>query len=286
MLNPISAGKAVYKVKIASGHLTYRDEGQGPVIILLHGALINANTWRSVIGPLSKNFRCIAPDLPLGGHSHVLGDNADLSPPGIANILDEFVQALELNEFVLVGNDTGGAYAQVYTAQYADKVSHLVLSNCDALDVFPPKHFSSLQKFINVPGYLPAMGALFKIKSFLKSPKVFGLLSHRLSGEDIYTRFSHNFANDAGIRRNFRKVVNGWSPKHTQAAADHLKHFQKPVLLVWGEDDKILFPLSLARRLAAIFPNARLEVVPHSLTYVQEDQPELFVEQLNDFLAV
>lgn len=278
------AETAVRKVKVASGYLTYREQGKGPVMVLLHGALLNANTWQSVIGPLSKNFRCIAPDLPLGGHNEVLAESADLSPPGIAEILDTFLKALNIDDFILLGNDTGGAYAQVYAALHPEKVSHLVLSNCDALNVFPPKHFSSLQKFINVPGYLFVMGILFRLKPFLASPMVFGLLSHRLTGDQLYTRFSHNFAKSSGVRCNFRKVVNGWSPKHTLTAANHLKKFEKPVLLLWGEDDHILFPLSLGQELAGELPNARLEIIPQSLTYVHEDQPEMFVDRVSKFL--
>lgn len=286
MFNAHTKTIGVKTVNIDGNTLTYRDEGTGLPIVFLHGALINGATWNPVISYLSKHFRCIAPDLPLGGHSHAVDNNIDLSPPGIARILDTFVWALDLPKFILVGNDTGGAYAQVYVASYPDKVSHLVLSNCDALDVFPPKHFSSLQKFINAPGYLRTMGFLFRNKSFLQSPQVFGHLSNCLSGEDIYSRFSHNFSNISGVRRNFRKVVNGWSTTHTLEAAAKLVNYRKSVLLIWGEDDQILFPLSLGQRLAAVFPNAQLDVVPKSLTYVQEDQPRAFADRMRNFLDV
>ncbi len=272
-------------INIGGNRLCYRDVGTGPPLVLLHGALINSDTWRQVIGPLSQHFRCIAPDLPLGGHRHAFGEGADLSPPGIAELLHAFVQALDLPAFILVGNDTGGAYAQVYAARHPDRVSHLVLSNCEGLDVFPPRHFAALKRSVELPGYLGVMGVLFRIKPFLRSPMVLGLLSHSLNGAEIHERFTRYFVENAGVRRNFRCVVRGWSPTHTLDAARALAAFNKPVLLIWGEDDQVLFPLALGRRLAAVFPDARLEVVPGSLTYVQEDQPAAFVDKLCAFLG-
>lgn len=273
------------EVTINEGRIRYRDEGRGPVLVFLHGALINASTWRLVTASLSNNYRCIAPDLPLGGHGLPLDAGADLSPPGIAAIIDQLLNALSLSEVTLIGNDTGGAYAQVYAAAHPQRVARLVLSNCDSLDVFPPKHFASLQASVRIPGYLAVAGLLFRIKPLLKSSLVLGLLSHRLGGDDIFRLYMHNFVSSNGVRRDFRKVVLGWSPAHTQSAARALAHFDKPVLLIWGADDQVLFPLALGERLAAIFPKAELAVVGDSLTYVQEDQPEAFVGHLLRFLA-
>ncbi len=272
-------------VDLPGGRLGYRDEGQGPVLLLLHGTLINGDTWREVVRALSPRYRCIAPDLPLGGQPLAFPDDADLSPPGIAVLIEQFATALGLERFTLIGNDTGGAYAQVYAARYPQRVSHLVLSNCDALEVFPPRHFASLQASLNIPGYLWLMSLLFRSRAFLRSSMALGLLSHRLSGEDIHQRYARHFIADAAVRRNFRRVARGWSATHTLQAAESLASFQPPVLLIWGADDLRLFPLSLGERLAAVFPNAHLEVVAQSLTYVQEDQPAAFARLVEEFVA-
>lgn len=271
-------------VDLPAGRLAYRDEGQGPVLLLLHGTLINGDTWREVTRHLSPRYRCIAPDLPLGAQAIAFPDGADLSAPGIAGLIEQFAVALGLESFTLVGNDTGGAYAQVYAARYPARVSHLVLSSCDALEVFPPKHFAALQASVNIPGYLSVMALLFRSRAFLRSSMALGLLSHRLSGEDIHQRYARHFVASAAVRRNFRQVVRGWSATHTLQAAESLALFNKPVLLIWGADDLTLFPLSLGERLAAVFPNARLEVVPQSMTYVQEDQPAIFARLLEGFV--
>lgn len=271
------------QIQAGAHSLHYRDEGSGPVLLLLHGALINSQTWAQVIGPLSQRFRCVAPDLPLGGQALAVAEGTDLSPPGIAALIEDFVQALGLSTFVLLGNDTGGAYAQVYAARHPQRVNALVLSNCDALNVFPPAHFALLQSAIGLPGYLSVMGWLFRIPAFLRSEMAMGLLSHRLSGAQLRARYARHFSGSAAVRRNFRAVVRGWSPTHTLAAAEILRSFDRPVLLLWSADDQRLFPLTLAQRLLGVFPDARLRVVAQSRTYVQEDQPAAFVEHVLAF---
>ena len=268
------------EAQLSTGAIRYRDQGEGQPIVFLHGALANGNTWRKVLAIMPAGYRCIVPDLPLGGHALPFGRGADLTPDGIARLLAEFFDALGLGEAVVVGNDTGGAYAQVFAAAYPEKVSKLVLCNCDALETFPPKNFSSLQRGIGVPGYAFLMAQLFRYKPFLKSAMVLGLLSHALSQDEIADLYVRSFVGDRRIRADFKKVVKGWSPRATQRAAAALADFKKPALVIWGADDQRLFPRELGERLCAVFPAARFEVVESALTYVQEDQPERFVRAL------
>lgn len=270
---------------LPQGRISYREAGSGPVLVLLHGALTNSGIWRKVMGPLSRHYRCIAPDLPLGAHSAPMADDADLSPPGMAQLIEDFLAALDLRDVTVLGNDTGGAYAQIHAARHPGRLRRLVLSNCDALEVFPPAHFAGLQRAISVPGYLGVMAALFRIRPLLKSSLVLGLLSHRLTGGEIFDLYMRHFTGSAGVRRDFRKVALGWSAAHTLHAADILRGSDMPVLLLWGQDDEVLFPWSLAERLAAVFPRAELTGVPGALTYVQEDAPEAFVEAVVTFMG-
>ena len=272
------------ELRIGMDGIRYRDQGSGPAILFLHGALANSNTWRKICDGISRHFRCIMPDLPLGGHALPFGAHADLSPIGIVQIVDRFIDALGLSEIILVGSDTGGAYAQIHAALYPKKISCLVLSKCDALEVFPPQQFASLPKAVRVPGYLRAMAALFRCKPFLKTPMAMGLLSHALSKEEIHRLYVQSFVDNPDVRRDFGKVAAGWNSQHTLHAAEMLARFDKPVLLLWGGDDRRLFPVELGRRLAAVFPQSRFEMIAGALTYVQEDQPEQFCKLLLDFL--
>jgi pimeloyl-ACP methyl ester carboxylesterase len=268
---------------IELGKIIYKDVGAGPVIVFLHGTLSNGNTWRKVVNTISMDYRCVIPDLPLGGHSQPLDSRTDLTPIGIALLLKQFLDELSLNDIILVGNDTGGAYAQVFTMLYPEKVSRLVLCNTDAFEVFPPKQFSLLKTGVIIPGFTFLMAQLFKVKPLLKTSMVLGLLSHTLSKEELSTLYIQPFIHDKGVRADFTKVVKGWSSTYTIQAAEKLTSFTKPVLVIWGANDK-LFPVELGKRVSAIFKDARFELVENALTYVQEDQPEEFARKLVYFI--
>ncbi len=128
------------QVELSAGTLDYEDTaGPGPVIVLLHGLMMDASLWTDVIADLAVEYRCIAPTLPLGAHRHRMRSDADLSMRGIAGVVAELLDRLELDDVTLVGNDTGGALVQLLMR---DRVSHqlsrVVLVSCDAFDNFPP----------------------------------------------------------------------------------------------------------------------------------------------------
>src|SRR5437773_12372991 len=120
------------EVSLASGTIRYRERGSGEPIVFVHGLLVNGDLWRNVVPELSKDFRCITPDWPLGSHELPMSPDADLSPPGVAKIVADFIAALELEDVTLVGNDTGGAVCQLVVTEYPDHIARLVLTSCDA----------------------------------------------------------------------------------------------------------------------------------------------------------
>ncbi len=279
-----SPGERRRVVETAMGQVSYLDSGgSGAVLVFLHGTLANANTWRKLTPLLASRFRCVQPDLPLGAHHLPIGDGVDLTPPGIADLLERFLEALGLDEVVLVGNDTGGAYAQVYAVAYPSRLRGLLLSNTDCLEIFPPEQFAAMPRFIGVPGYCAAMAALFRIKRFAAGPSVLGLLSHSLTPDEIRSLYLANFIERPEIRPNLRSVARGWSPRHTQDAAVGLAAGSLPTRICWGGDDE-LFPLELGERLADAIPHADLVVIESARTYVHEDQPERFAAELERFV--
>ncbi len=84
--------------RLPQGTIRYRELGTGEPIVLVHGLLVNSYLWADVVGPLAKDFRVIAPDLPLGSHTQPLKPGADLTPPGLARLIADFMEALELKE--------------------------------------------------------------------------------------------------------------------------------------------------------------------------------------------
>jgi pimeloyl-ACP methyl ester carboxylesterase len=265
-------------------NLEYNEWGQGEPILFIHGAFSNGNTWRKVIPALSKHYRCIVPEWPFGGHRIPVSKQTDLSPTGVAEIIAQFINSLQLPSVTIIANDTGGAYAQVFAALHPTRVDKLILSNCEGFEVFPPQKFKSLGNSVKIPGYTYLMGQLFRIKSFLKKPITFGLLSNSLSGQDLQDLYVKNFIQNSKVRANFKSLAIAWHPKYTLMAAQKLSEFKKPVLVLWGQDDKALFPVALGKRIAAIFPSSEFIEIPRSMTYIQEDQPQQMVLHILKFL--
>ena len=80
------------QVQLSAGTIEYQDTGgDGPVLVLLHGLMMDATLWDDVIAALSASHRCVAPTLPLGAHRHPMDPGADLSLPGIAGLAAEFL---------------------------------------------------------------------------------------------------------------------------------------------------------------------------------------------------
>ena len=108
------------EIALSAGTIEYEDTGgEGPVIVLLPGLLMDASLWDDVIADLARDHRCIVPTLPLGAHRHGMHADADLSPRGLARLVAELLDRLDLDDVTLVGNDTGGALVQLLAGDAA-----------------------------------------------------------------------------------------------------------------------------------------------------------------------
>ena len=118
--------------------LMYSDTGgDGPVVVLLHGVLMNGTLWDTVVGGLGDRYRCIVAELPFGAHTTPMPDDADLSLPALATLIAEFLTEFDLYHVTLVCNDWGGAQL-VISPGGTDRVANLVLVSCEAFDNYPP----------------------------------------------------------------------------------------------------------------------------------------------------
>jgi pimeloyl-ACP methyl ester carboxylesterase len=77
--------------------------GEGPPIVFVHGALVNANLWRKVV-PRLDGFRRVTLDLPLGSHLEPLPKNAEVSAPALGDLMADALEALDLHDATVVGN--------------------------------------------------------------------------------------------------------------------------------------------------------------------------------------
>lgn len=120
------------QIGIGAGILDVEQRGTGEPIIFIHPFMTNLRHWRKVVPFLEGSMRCITPTFPLGSHASAMRGDADLAPPGLARIVVDVLDALHIEQATLVGNDTGGAIAQIVAATEPGRVSRLVLTSCDA----------------------------------------------------------------------------------------------------------------------------------------------------------
>jgi pimeloyl-ACP methyl ester carboxylesterase len=275
----------VNAVTLPQGTIHYRESGSGPAIVFAHGLLVDGTLWRKVTPLLEDRFRCVVPDLPLGSHREPMKPDADLTPPGVARILADFIEALGLEDVTLVGNDTGGAISQLVAANHPDRLGRLVLTPCDAYENFLPPFFRPLQYAAKVPGLLTALVQPTRLRAMQRGPLAFGLLiSPQNIDPDVLDAWVRPYLNDAGIRRDTIKFLRSISNRYTLEAAEKLRNFDRPTLIAWAPEDRF-FKLRYAERLAAEIPDARLVRIEDSRTFVSEDQPERLAEEIALFVA-
>ncbi|MEA2470071.1 MAG: hypothetical protein QOE38_1070 [Thermoleophilaceae bacterium] len=273
-------------VELTAGTIRYRDTGSGPPIVFIHGLLVDGTLWRKVVPQLEGRFRCIVPDLPLGSHSIPMRPDADLSPPALARTIGELLEKLDLHQVTLVANDTGGALTQILLAsgEQNDRVARVVLTPCDSFDNFFPPMFRPLQWLARVPGAVNGVIQTLRAPTLRRLPLAYGWLTKRRVPNDVTAAWVRPCQTDKGVRKDTAKVLTSVDSRFTIAAAQKLGNFPGPVLLAWAPEDKF-FPLEHARRLAGLFPDARVEEVPDSYTFVSEDQPELIARLVGDFAS-
>lgn len=268
--------------QLAQGPIAYRELGQGEPIVFVHGLLVDGRLWDGVAERLAGGHRCIVADWPVGSQRTAMNEDADLSPPGLAEVIVSFMDALGLERATIVGNDTGGAISQILTANHPERVERLVLTNCDTFEHFPPFPFSGLPLVARLPGGVSLVQAPFRFAAVRRMG--FAPLVKKPLSQELIDSWLAPAATDKAIKRDLAKVLRGIHKRHTIAAAEKLRSFERPVRFAWGTDDRF-FKRSHAERLAAQIPDARIVDVPGARTFVPLDEPGRVAELVAEFVA-
>jgi pimeloyl-ACP methyl ester carboxylesterase len=274
-------------VDLEMGRIHYEEAGpaDGRPVVCVSGFIMGGDLWSELASRLaSRGLRCITPDFPTGAQREPLAPGADVSPRGVAAIVAAFLEALDLHDVVLVGNDSGGAISQLVAVDHPERLGALVLTNCDTFEHFPPSFFKALVKAAKLPGGLKAALMPLHTAAARRSPIGYGLLSHG-DVDHLAREWVKPVLSDDRILDEVRRFTVAIDPAMTINAAERLKGFDRPIVLAWGTDDK-LFPPDHARRFAAEVPGARLELIEDSRTFVMLDQPDRLADLVADVAAV
>lgn len=270
------------EVQLSQGTIRYREVGEGPVLVFVHGVIVDGGLWGEVVERLRSDYRCIVPDWPLGAHELPLHEDADRTPPGIARLIAEFLEALDLEDVTLVGNDTGGALCQIVVTRHPERIGRLVLTPCDAFENFLPPVFRPTSWLAKVPRVFTVVSQPLRFKP-IRTVGLLKPLAKKPIADDLQRTWSRRFFADAGVRRDLYGFLANCDSKYTKQAAKELPQFDKPALIAWNPKNMI-FPFKHAQRLADLLPDSRLELIQDARTFVSLDQPDRTASLIREFV--
>ena len=271
-------------IALSAGTIHYEKSGptDGRPLVFIHGYAMGGSLWGGLTNRLAaRGFACIAPTWPLGAHTEAIQETTELTMEGLAEITDEFLEALDLEDVVLIGNDTGGAIAQILATTAPERLGALVLTGCEAFEHFPPPVLKPFIAAAKIPGAFRV--ALQPLRTRLGRQRAYGALAHGDIAE-LAAEWVMPALNNKGVRNDLRRLTASLNQGSMLRAAEGLPDFRKPALVAWPADDAF-FPLEDGQRLAATLPDARLEVISNSKTFSMIDQPDRLAELISDFVG-
>ncbi|MDT5173707.1 MAG: hypothetical protein QOG37_958 [Mycobacterium sp.] len=267
-------------IDINAGTIHYEATGpeHGRPVVFVHGYMMGGQVWRQVSERLAVvGLRCIAPTWPLGAHPEPLRPGADRTIAGVAGIVADVLAALDLQDVVLVGNDTGGVVTQLVAVHHPERIGALVLTSCDAFEHFPPpilKPVIAAAKSKTL--FRPAIQVM---RAPVARRRAYDGLAHR-DIDDLAKIWVRPALSDPAIAEDLRQFSLSLRTEVTTGVAARLPEFDKPALIAWSADD-LFFEQEDGRRLAALIPSARLEVIEGARTFSMVDQPDRLADLLS-----
>lgn len=269
------------EVKLPAGTIRYREAGQGKPVVFVHGYLVDGRLWDGVVDNLSDRCRCLAPDWPIGAQQVAMNPDADLSPPGLARLIADFLDELELEDVTIVGNDSGGAISQILVTNHPQRIGRLVLTNCDTHENFPPGIFKAMPPLAKLPGGMFVLSAPFRIPAIAR--RAFKPFAKTKIPNDLIASWMRPATSDSDVMHDAKKVTAGMNKRYTLAAAEKLRTSNLPIRLLWAPGDKF-FPIKYAERLAGEVKNAEIVQIPDAKTFVPLDQPKRVADEIATFV--
>jgi pimeloyl-ACP methyl ester carboxylesterase len=276
-MNDEQDSSTVRHVKTPSGPISYVEAGSGPVALFVHGVLLNKHLWRHQMAGLSNIRRCISIDLLAHGDTEIALDQ-DVSVTANAKMLREALDALQIDQVDVVGNDSGGGIAQIFAALNPERVRSLTLTNCDTHDNWPPEAFKPFVEMVAAGGLSKTLNAMLSDKSIYRSPGALGPAYEHpetATDEDIEIYLRPHLRSEQRTK-DLERFVLAFDHKHTLAIEPQLRKLQAPTLIVWGTDD-VYFPVKWAHWLAEAIPGAKPPVeLAGARIFFPEERAEAF----------
>ena len=267
-------------IDISAGTIHYEETGpeNGRPVVFVHGFMMASQLWRPVSQRLAGvGLRCLAPTWPLGAPPAALRPGADPTITGVARMVADVLDALDLEDVVLVGNDTGGLVTQLVAVHHPDRVGALVLTSCDAFEHFPPPILKPV--ILAAKSKAVFRTAIQALRAPVARKRAFDGLAHS-NIDDLTEVWVRRALTDAAVAEDLRQLSLSLRTEVATGVAARLPEFDKPTLIAWSADD-VFFAQEDGQRLAATIPNARLEVIEGARTFSMLDRPDRLADLLS-----
>ena len=263
------------------GPVHYIDEGEGPTVLLLHGNPDWSFLYRKIITALVPDVRCVALDYPGFGLS-VHPESYGYTPAEHADVVLELVEALDLTDMVVMGQDWGGPIGMDVASRSADRVKGLVMGNT----WFWPSDDRMTTVFSKTMGS-PPLQWLIEQRNFFVTVLMKRSLQVKLSDMEFahYTDVVPTPESRRGIAVFPKEILRSrpWLTELEQRVAATLQG--KPASFVFGKKDPALASDAIIARWRKEFPDAGCVELPDAGHYIQEDAPDACVTAIRNVLA-
>jgi pimeloyl-ACP methyl ester carboxylesterase len=262
----------------ASGEIACTEFGAGPAALFVHGVGTSGAMWRHVIEDLSGTSRCIAVDLPAHGASPA---RPDMSVAALAEALADLCDSLGLGQVDLVGNDTGGAIAQIFAARHPGQLRSLTLTNGECEGNFPTPDFAPFVEQARQGALAPALVELAANPgTWPAHPLSVGYQYPDRVPQDAWRDYLTGHSGTIERARDLERLIASLDAADIEAAGGQLRTLQVPTLLVWGTADTA-FPVKWAYHLRDLIPGARDVIeIDGAKMFFPEERPEELVPHL------
>lgn len=262
------------------GSIAYVEQGEGPVAVFCHGAILNGYQWRDVIDRCAEVRRVIAFDNLGHGHTKAAPD-AEVDFAAHARMIAELLDVLGADQVDVVGNDSGGAIAQTFAAHNPDRVRSLALANCDARDSTAPPGLLPLLDIVRQGGLADMWKSVLDNPDQARTLMLTGIYEHpeRIADDTIQAYIGPVVA-DMSTLHTLERFLLALADDQLAVIEPQLRKLQAPTLVMWGTEDTT-FDLEHAHWLAETIPGARPVVeIEGAKLFWPEEHPDRLAELL------
>ncbi|GHC55039.1 alpha/beta fold hydrolase [Streptomyces flavofungini] len=272
------------QTELGVGPVAYDDSGgDGLPVVLVHGPAQDGTVWQHVVDRLGAPFRCLVPTLSYGSHRVPLKPGARLTPRTMALLVGEFADALGLgDETVFVEND--GGRLQQLVAERPERLGRLVIAGCEAFDNCPPGAGGKLLDVASrMPGGIALLAHGLAVRPLRRVPGTgYAVMAHRPVPHDLIDGWIEPLRKNPVARRVLVDYLRAVSKTDLMAAVEGLRAYDRPALVVWGRQGRMM-PPEHGRRLATLLPRGRLVELDDCGTLIPLDRPDGPADAIREF---